>query len=114
MPNSNRAVLLAYLPFALLVCLLGVKLIMTAVAAPSRRWGEVQRLISRVTGDVDFVGFHIPSRELIRRYAAPQAGENYRDRMVSTSTAMPFAKVAYSALALTGLYMFHRLGISSS
>jgi|HubBroStandDraft_6_1064221.scaffolds.fasta_scaffold384358_2 hypothetical protein len=36
-PNSNRAVLLAYLPFALLFCLLGVKLIITAVAAPSRR-----------------------------------------------------------------------------
>ena len=62
MPTGNRAVLLAYLPFALLVCLLGVKLIMTAVAAPSQRWGEVQRLISRVTGDVDFVGFHIPSK----------------------------------------------------
>jgi hypothetical protein len=37
LPNSNRAVLLAYLPFAVLFCLLGIKLIVTAVAAPSQR-----------------------------------------------------------------------------
>src|SRR3984957_8538161 len=38
-PNSNRAVLLAYLPFALRFCLLGVKLIITAVAVPRRTVG---------------------------------------------------------------------------
>jgi hypothetical protein len=37
LPNSNRAVFLAYLPFAALICFLGIKLMVTAVTAPSRR-----------------------------------------------------------------------------
>jgi hypothetical protein len=37
LPTSNRAVFLAYLPFATLICLLGIKLMVTAFTAPSRR-----------------------------------------------------------------------------
>jgi hypothetical protein len=37
LPPSKRAVFLAYLPFAVLICLLGIKLMVTAFTAPSRR-----------------------------------------------------------------------------